>query len=279
MQWYYSAGGQQQGPVSPAELEGLVRSGMVTAETMVWREGLPNWVAYATIAAPLASLNPSANVPPSPVMAGATGEQARCSECGLTFSKDDMVMYQNAYVCASCKPLFFQKVREGVAIGGAGLWRDKKLLVTKLNPVLPERCVKCNAATDTPQKKRNLYWHPPLIYLVLFFNMIVYVIVAMIVRKRTVAMVSLCPEHRVNRRNTILAAWLMVVAGFGAMVVALEYNANWVAVACAVVFLGGIIFGFAKGRLVYATKIDKEHVWLGGCGKDFLAEFPEWSGM
>lgn len=275
MQWYYSASGQQQGPVSPAELEGLVRSGAVTPETLVWREGMPDWVAYGTIAAPLAPLT---NVPPLPVMAGATGEQARCAECGLSFSKDNMVMYQNAYVCAACKPLFFQKVREGVAIGQAGPWREGKLLVTKLNPVLPARCVKCNAATDTPQKRRNLYWHPPLVYLVLLINVIVYVIVAVIVRKRTVAMVSLCPEHRASRRNAILVAWLLIVVGFGAMIGGIANDANWVTAVGAVVFLGGIIFGFAKGRLIYATKIDKEHVWLGGCGKDFLAEWPEWSG-
>ena len=42
-------------------------------------------------------------------------------------------------------------------------------------------------------------------------------------------------------------------------------------------FLGGLIWGLVKGRLVVATKIDADRVWIAGCGKEFLAEFPEWT--
>lgn len=272
MQWYYASADQQQGPVSQDELEALARAGTVTPETLVWRDGLPNWVAYSTVAtnAPMRALAAAAP---------ATGAGLeRCAECGQTFPKDSMVAFENSHICATCKPLFFQKLREGVTTGGAGMWRSKKQLVTTLNPVLPARCVKCNAPTETAPLKRNLYWHHPLIYLALLVNVIVYVIIAMLVRKRSTAMVSICPEHRAQRRNAILVAWVLVLGGIAAIIAGVVNDTGWLAVAGVAAFLGGLIYGIVRGRLVFAAKIDKERMWLGGCGKDFLAEFPEWSG-
>jgi uncharacterized RDD family membrane protein YckC len=48
MTWYYANAGQQVGPVSEAELEQLVRNGVVREDTLVWRDGLPGWQPYGT---------------------------------------------------------------------------------------------------------------------------------------------------------------------------------------------------------------------------------------
>jgi hypothetical protein len=41
--WFYAAGGQQQGPVSEAQLRDLIARGTVTADTLVWSEGMAAW--------------------------------------------------------------------------------------------------------------------------------------------------------------------------------------------------------------------------------------------
>jgi GYF domain 2 len=41
--WFYAAGGQQQGPVSEAQLRDLINRGAVTADTLVWSEGMAAW--------------------------------------------------------------------------------------------------------------------------------------------------------------------------------------------------------------------------------------------
>ena len=46
MQWYYVKGKDQAGPVTYAELEKLAEAGEISGETLVWREGLENWIAY-----------------------------------------------------------------------------------------------------------------------------------------------------------------------------------------------------------------------------------------
>jgi uncharacterized RDD family membrane protein YckC len=48
MNWFYANAGQQLGPVSEAELERLVREGVVREDTLVWRDGLSGWQPYGT---------------------------------------------------------------------------------------------------------------------------------------------------------------------------------------------------------------------------------------
>jgi len=43
MRWYYSAGGNQLGPVDETELNRLVTLGAVRSDTLVWHEGMPAW--------------------------------------------------------------------------------------------------------------------------------------------------------------------------------------------------------------------------------------------
>jgi hypothetical protein len=40
--------------------------------------------------------------------------RAVCAECGGDFAIEEMVRQGSLYVCAHCKPLFEQKLREGV---------------------------------------------------------------------------------------------------------------------------------------------------------------------
>ena len=49
-----------------------------------------------------------------------------CSECGMLLGEDELIRIGDALVCAGCKPLFVQKLREGVTVAGemvyAGFW-------------------------------------------------------------------------------------------------------------------------------------------------------------
>ena len=43
-QWYLGAGGQQRGPFDASGLLAEVSSGAMTAETLVWRAGMAQWL-------------------------------------------------------------------------------------------------------------------------------------------------------------------------------------------------------------------------------------------
>jgi uncharacterized membrane protein len=42
-EWYYAADNEQKGPVSEAELKGLLASSRIPGDTLVWKDGMENW--------------------------------------------------------------------------------------------------------------------------------------------------------------------------------------------------------------------------------------------
>jgi uncharacterized RDD family membrane protein YckC len=110
MEWYYVQGNDRVGPVSDEQLGQLVGQGAIAAQTLVWREGMPQWLPYQAVGV-------------------AAAGQAICSQCGRYFPPDDVLNYNGTLVCAECKPLFLQRLREGVApvaavsMAFAGFWR------------------------------------------------------------------------------------------------------------------------------------------------------------
>jgi hypothetical protein len=122
MNWYYVSGGQQAGPVEEAQLEELFRTGVVKADTLVWREGMPNWAPYGQVKGTSAA--PGVPEAPPVLAAGAPApgpNEAVCSECGNIFPVENMIQYGASRVCAGCKPAFFQRLQEGASIGGSQL--------------------------------------------------------------------------------------------------------------------------------------------------------------
>jgi uncharacterized RDD family membrane protein YckC len=57
--WYYAVDSEQRGPVSREDLGRLATSGAVTPQTLVWREGMANWLAAGTLAGLLTPSNPA----------------------------------------------------------------------------------------------------------------------------------------------------------------------------------------------------------------------------
>lgn len=114
MSWHYSNGGNQFGPISEAEFETSVKSGVIHADTLVWKEGLAGWTKYSDL---------------SQKEHGATAvltASGHCAECGREFAQDEMVNFAGTWVCAECKPQYVQKIKEGVKVGGevvyGGFW-------------------------------------------------------------------------------------------------------------------------------------------------------------
>jgi uncharacterized RDD family membrane protein YckC len=111
MAWFYADGGRQVGPLEDAALDELVRTGVVRDDTLVWREGMPNWqplsVARPRVTPPVAvSMPPAAqSVPPAATPMEATGF---CSNCGRPLQPGQTVRVGNTVMCSNCGPSFGQ---------------------------------------------------------------------------------------------------------------------------------------------------------------------------
>jgi uncharacterized RDD family membrane protein YckC len=116
MDWFYADAGKQIGPIDDASFQGLVAAGIIRSDTLVWHGGMANWQPYQTVQI----------VPEHPVLDGSAGETRFCSECGRSYPPDELVAFGTSLVCAACKPVFTQKLREGIRPAGAirygGFW-------------------------------------------------------------------------------------------------------------------------------------------------------------
>ena len=168
---------------------------------------------------------------------------------------------------ASLKPV---KPRSGI-----GVWRDGNVLVMRHDASLPERCVKCNEDSVEPSKKRQLYWHHPGIYALFLINVVVYIAVAMVVRKKAVVAPGLCSEHRARRRWIIGLGWLGAIVGLVEAITTGSNGSMGLMALGILVFLLSIILSMIFGRIVYPKRIDKAYVRLKGCGSEFLDALPQ----
>jgi hypothetical protein len=91
----------------------LIREGTISPATLVWREGMEKWQ-------PLSEVRRSATTPgvglgqsleTAPPLAGTVV----CSQCGKAHPAEQTIQVADRRVCAECKPLYLQKLREGVS--------------------------------------------------------------------------------------------------------------------------------------------------------------------
>lgn len=158
----------------------------------------------------------------------------------------------------------------------ATVWRDGNFVVALQDTPLPPRCVKCNAPADPPTRMRTLYWVNPFLYLLFLISPLILVIVYYVVRKRAEVDPGLCEQHKKRRVQGIAAAWTACVVGLVLLFVGISNDVGALAVTGLLLLIASIVMGMIFGRLVYAKKITKDEVRLGGAGRPYLDALPEY---
>ena len=120
MNLYYEVGDQQVGPIGKSELQSLVKAKKLNSKTMVRQEGMESWEELGVFVRNWQGKDVQKDDQADPVPTSV------CSECGQAFADEDMIRFQDSWVCAECKPVFVQKVKEGVSVAAAmdyaGFW-------------------------------------------------------------------------------------------------------------------------------------------------------------
>jgi len=154
---------------------------------------------------------------------------------------------------------------------------DGNKLIIPQGAALPTNiCIKCGAPANGKPLKKNYYWHSQWIY-ILILSPLIYIIVAMIVRKQQLLYLPLCDEHRARRKRMILIGWGLIAGGIAALfaIPALGDNGAGVAVLLMFVLLiAGIVVIISGANLIRPTFIDASYGSYSGASRAFLDQLP-----
>ena len=159
-----------------------------------------------------------------------------------------------------------------------GVWNDDGDVLVAHGAAFPPRCVKCNAPAERPGKVRKVYWHHWTIYLLFLIYAIVYIVVALAVRKSMVIDPWLCEEHLRTRRKWIAIGWIGALSGlfvvpFLAALIGLGTGEMiLLATTC---FVGFTIAGVVNSRILVPKRIDNFYARLKGADRRFLNGLPK----
>lgn len=95
--WYSVINGQQQGPFSEEQFTGMIHAGQIILGTPVWREGMVAWQPLEQVRTEFSPRD-------------------ACEVCQRLAGAEHLVDLNGTRVCATCKPVVLQKMREGIAI-------------------------------------------------------------------------------------------------------------------------------------------------------------------
>jgi len=64
----------------------------------------------------------------------------------------------------------------------------------------PAVCIKCGRPADGERLKKTSSWHPRWVYILILIALLIYIIVALVLRKSTTLHIPLCLTHRTRYR-------------------------------------------------------------------------------
>ena len=108
MELFYVDGNARVGPIGISQFQALIQAKKVSAKTLVWQPGMTEWEELGTFL--------GRRVPGSGTMQplADTLQFAVCCECEEIYRRQDLIHVQDYWVCGGCKPIFLQKIKEGV---------------------------------------------------------------------------------------------------------------------------------------------------------------------
>ena len=141
---------------------------------------------------------------------------------------------------------------------------------------LPANCLKCGKVAATPWRKK-FYWHASWLYIMILFpGLLIYAIVALIIRKQMELNLPLCDAHHADRKRYKLLGALMLIGCIPIGVLLGVYVSEPLGWATgSLMFIAGLVFFILSGLGVRPTRIDEMGGVFRGACTEFLSALPE----
>jgi hypothetical protein len=106
---------------------------------------------------------------------------------------------------------------------------------------------------------KTFRWHHPALYLVILAGVLIYAIVALIVRKSIKVSVPLCAQHAKRRSIAVTLAWVLPLAGIADIFVLNQLNVDGgvIALVTIVLILAGLVIWVVVANPIVPRFIDQ----------------------
>ncbi|MBH5329764.1 hypothetical protein H9Q10_08795 [Eikenella sp. S3360] len=165
-------------------------------------------------------------------------------------------------------------------------WREGKRVFLPDGADLPCRCIRCGTEADPPRRPRKLYWHHPALALLILTTflrlpgLLIYLIVAVIVRKKIEVTAARCPAHRKQMHQIYIGLFILLLvtlflpyfASTENGIVDTDLMSLWYGGLVLIWLVLAIIGSIFRLR---AVRINNEYSILKGFGQGFLDTLPE----
>ena len=155
--------------------------------------------------------------------------------------------------------------------------RRGSLLVVRRGAGLPAICVKCGQPATSEPLTSNYTWHTPWLYLVILLGVLIYVILALIVRKKFELSVPLCQAHREQQQRRKLVGLGLFIGPIVAAIFLSGYIPEgygvWWALAIVITSLSGAFY-FDSAIVLRPAYIGDHEAHFKRAGEPFLSQLP-----
>ena len=113
--WYYKDQENSIGPFKEEKFLELAEKGVIHSQTQVWNPRMHyGYVKYENLRPEDFTQKRVSSSHGHTVEPKLAENEGRCRECGKVFLRVEMISFNHLFVCANCKPVFLQKLKEGV---------------------------------------------------------------------------------------------------------------------------------------------------------------------
>jgi hypothetical protein len=159
-----------------------------------------------------------------------------------------------------------------------GAWAHGSLLIVSRDAVLPPCCVKCGRPADAKRLRRRFSWHPPWVYVFVLIGLLIYVILAAVLSKRTVLQLPLCSTHLEKYKMLKMAAIVLLLGSIPEMILAgsllPENYIGWGIAAGFIALIAGLMCWILFNGVLRINRIDEHYGYFSKASDGLLAHLP-----
>ncbi len=130
MKWYYAERKKPIGPIDEEQFQSLIDNGTIKPDTLIWRSGMKEWKPLSEVnIAEIGASEETTEYEKHEEIKTVEEVEAEyepvdnlmvCSQCGKEFDRQEMILYQDHWICPLCKVIPEERAEEA-SVAGEGL--------------------------------------------------------------------------------------------------------------------------------------------------------------